>query len=45
VRLEDVPLEERLRALTHCEAKTEQEAIRLLRIALDPGDAGGRIAA
>ena len=45
MRLADVPLEDRLAALTRCEAKTEREAIRLLRLALDPGDAGGRIAA
>jgi len=45
VRLKDVPLADRLAALTRCEAKTEAEALTLLRIALDPGDKGGRIAA
>ncbi len=45
MRLADIPLEVRLKALTRVEAKTEAEAITLLRIALDPGDAGGRIAA
>ena len=44
VRLADIPLADRLHALTQCEAKTEDEATRLRRIALDPGDAGGRIA-
>lgn len=44
IRLADIPLADRLHALTKCEAKTEAEAIRLLRIALDPGDAGGRVA-
>lgn len=44
IRLADIPLEQRLQALTKCEAKTEHEAIRLLHLALDPGDAGGRIA-
>ena len=45
MRLADVPLQQRLEALTHCEAKTEAEAIRLLRLALEPGLASGRIAA
>ena len=47
VRLADIPLGVRLEALdlTLRTAKTMSEATRLLRLALDPGDAGGRIAA
>lgn len=47
VRLRDVPLEERMHAarVASAEAKDIREAIRLLQIARDPGNAGGRIAA
>ena len=47
VRLKDVPLEVRLRALDEVipTAKTQREARRLLRLTLDPGHASGRIAA
>ncbi len=47
VRLADVPLEARLKALDEVigTAKTRREATRLLRLVLEPGDAGGRIAA
>lgn len=47
IRLADIPKHLRMRAARSavCEAKDEREAQRLLAIALDPGDAGGRIAA
>ena len=47
VRLRDIPLDVRLHALTIAsrDAKTESEALHMLRLVLDPGDAGGRIAA
>lgn len=47
VRLADVPLDLRLRALQRAlrEAKTDDEAHRLLMLAIDPGHASGRIAA
>ena len=45
IRLADIPLSVRLRALTKVDAKDEDEAIKLLNLALDPGDRSGRIAA
>jgi hypothetical protein len=47
IRLADIPLDQRLTALTEAlrHTTTEQEAIKLLHLALEPGDAGGRIAA
>ena len=47
IRLADIPLDQRLRALSRAlrTAKTDQEALRLLMLAVDPKNAGGRIAA
>ncbi len=47
VRLREIPITRRLAAARECvrDAKDAREASQLLRLALHPGDAGGRIAA
>lgn len=47
VRLADIPKARRLQAARECvrEAKDRREASQLMALALEPGDAGGRIAA
>lgn len=47
IRLRDVPLKRRLDGLSRAlkQAKTSREAARMLSVALNPEDAGGRIAA
>jgi hypothetical protein len=47
VRLADIPREIRMQAAGECarEAKGKHERSRIFALALDPGDAGGRIAA
>jgi len=47
VRLADIPREVRIRAAGECarEAKDRRERARLFMLALNPGDAGGRVAA
>lgn len=47
VRLADIPQKVRMRAASECarEAKDKRERARMFALALNPGDAGGRIAA
>lgn len=47
IRLADIPLAQRLAALTtaSAHAKDEAEAIKMLHLALEPGDTSARVAA